>query len=791
MQPIGPCPARVMVIGEYPGDQELHSGVPFSGSGGQELTRMLNEAGIMRGSCFMTNVLPFKPFGNDLEPYVALKKNAITSQHVPVFDRMVLPAVRDAISRLSREIEMCRPNVIICLGNLAMFAVTGEWGITSWRGSMLPCALPLALDYKPATLSTFSPNWLFGQWQLRPVMLHDLRRAKGMADEGREVIPPNYRFVIKPSFEQAQFQLCKLLETAIESETPLKLAVDIETRAGHISCVGIAWSELDALCIPLMVVGRPEGYWPIEHEAELVFMMHQLLKHPNVEVIGQNFHYDEQYLSRQLFLNPNLVRDTMLGQHSCFSNMQKGLDFLSSMYCKYHRYWKDDGKEWNASIPEEQHWTYNCTDAVITWEVDTVIQQNVDAMGLREVHDFQMSLYQPVLRTMERGLRVDKALRAKFAMELIEEIAKREQWLIDMTGMAVNIKSPKQMQDLFYTVMGQKPIISKKTRGVTTDDEALRTIGEREPLLQPVCKKISELRSLNVFLSTFVNAPLDIDGRIRCSFNIAGTETYRFSSRQNAFGSGLNLQNIPKGGDDGEGLELPNVRNLFIPDPGFTFFDIDLDSADLRIVAWEAELSEMKAMLAEGKKVYVEVMKEFYHNPSMTKDAPEYRIFKSLCHGTHYLGKAAGLSSRLGLGVHEIDKIQKWYYGKFPGLKKWQDHVCEQVTKRRMVENIFGNRMYFFDRIEGTIFNQAIAWIPQSTVGLLINRAYVAIDRELPDVQILLQVHDSLAGQYPTHLGDYMRDQIVEKSKIVLPYSDPLIIPVGVKTSRSSWGDCG
>jgi len=302
-------------------------------------------------------------------------------------------------------------------------------------------------------------------------------------------------------------------------------------------------------------------------------------------------------------------------------------------------------------------------------------------------------------------------------------------------------------------------------------------------------RKIAELRSLGVFLSTFVNAPLDIDGRLRCSFNIAGTETYRFASSKNAFGSGLNMQNIPKGGEDDE-LELPNIRSLFIPDPGKTFFDIDLDSADLRIVAWEADIKEMKAMLAEGKKVYVEVMKEYYKNPNMTKHDKQYSIFKSLCHGTHYLGTGKGLAERLGLGVHEVEVIQKWYFGKFPNLKKWPDEVKDQVFKRRMVENIFGYRCYIFDRIESNTFNEVVAWIPQSTVGCLINRGYVNIHENHKDIQVLLQVHDSLAGQFDSALGDDAVRRIVASAEIPLPYDDPLVIPVGVKTSAKSWGEC-
>ena len=80
----------------------------------------------------------------------------------------------------------------------------------------------------------------------------------------------------------------------------MKLAVDIETRAGHIACVGIAWNERDALCIPLMAVERKDGYWSEQEEAQIAFALYQILTHPNAEVIGQNFSYDAQYFYRHL-----------------------------------------------------------------------------------------------------------------------------------------------------------------------------------------------------------------------------------------------------------------------------------------------------------------------------------------------------------------------------------------------------------------------------------------------------------------------------------------------------------
>jgi DNA polymerase-1 len=361
----------------------------------------------------------------------------------------------------------------------------------------------------------------------------------------------------------------------------------------------------------------------------------------------------------------------------------------------------------------------------------------------------------------------------------------------DVLGQPLNIKSPLQMKDLFYRVLAQKEVLSRKTRSPTCDDAALERISSREPLLLPLCNVIRELRSLGVFRSTFLEAPVDYDERMRCSFNIAGTETYRFSSSENAFGSGMNLQNIPSG-DEAEGF--PNIRKLFITDDTpeqMEFFDIDLDSADLRIVVWEADCLEMKQMFAEGLKPYVEVAKEYYRDPSIDKHHQSYKLFKALCHGTNYLGTASGLSGRIGLVTNEVERIQKWYFGKFPEIKSWQERIINAVNTQHYVENVFGYREYIFDRIEGTIYNQAVAWVPQSTVGCLINRGYRNIHQSEPDIQVLLQVHDSLAGQYPASAGERHRRAIIDHCSVPLPYpSGELIIPVGIKTSLVSWGDC-
>ena len=788
IRPVGPCPARIMIVGEFPGEQELARGEAFCGYTTRDLGNMLRDAGIRMSSCFMTLALRERPPKNDTSLFISKLKKPKHPGMVQVHGKWCEPCVQESLTILSREIELCNPDVIIALGDAALFLLTGHMSAARWRGSELVCSLPLGLGRQVRVIPTYSPGLLYGTPEWRPIAVQDMRRAKSWV--GKPVVDwPKYNFILRPNYSTVRAVLLQLI--AQVQCGPKKLAVDIETRAQHIACVGIAWSDRDALCIPLMCVERPAGYWTADEETQLMHLLYQLLTHPNIQVIGQNFHYDIQYFHRYLCFEPRVLRDTMLSQHVLFAGMRKSLDFQASMYCSRYTYWKEESKDWDPKVGEDQLWAYNCKDACATYEIDTVHLDLIPKMGMQEQQDFQQLLFWPVLETMQRGIRVDNQRKGELALELMDQIEARRHWLYQVLGYELNPRSSPQMQTLFYEELGCKPVINKKTKAISCADEALQTLSEKEPLLLPLVQNISDIRSLGVFLNTFISAPVDVDQRMRCSSNISGTETYRFSSSQNAFGSGMNLQNIPKGGDlAATGASLPNVRSLFLPDPGMEFFDVDLSAADLHIVVWEADEPDMKEMLRAGLDPYTEIAKEFYNDPSITKKDARRQKFKSFAHGTNYLGTAKGLAGRLGLSVHEAERTQKWYFERFPKIKENQDRLIRQVKERRYVQNIFGYRFYFQGRIEGTVFNQAAAWIPQSTVACIINRGYVNIWQRHKHIQVLLQVHDSLAGQYPASLATQCKQEIIEACSITLPYADPLVIPVGIVTSTKSWGDC-
>lgn len=94
----GPLNARIMIIGEAPGEREDEEGRPFVGAAGQLLTKLLNTVGIRREEVYITNVVKCRPPNNrDPEP----------------------DEIEACRPYLVTQILMIRPQIIICLGSIA------------------------------------------------------------------------------------------------------------------------------------------------------------------------------------------------------------------------------------------------------------------------------------------------------------------------------------------------------------------------------------------------------------------------------------------------------------------------------------------------------------------------------------------------------------------------------------------------------------------------------------------------------------------------------------------------
>jgi len=137
----GPKDARMLLVGEQPGDEEDKKGLPFVGPAGRLLDRVLEAAGVDRNDLYVTNAV--KHFKWQLRGKRRLHKT---------------PAQRevDACRQwLEREIAAVKPHVIVALGATAARSVIGkDFKVTTMRGQFVES--PLA----PCVFATFHPSAL-------------------------------------------------------------------------------------------------------------------------------------------------------------------------------------------------------------------------------------------------------------------------------------------------------------------------------------------------------------------------------------------------------------------------------------------------------------------------------------------------------------------------------------------------------------------------------------------------------------------------------------------------------
>lgn len=327
----GPSKAKLLILGEAPGETEERKGVPFVGASGRELERMMGEAGLDPSSCRMTNVFQTRPLANKISMFFPLDKKGFTAigEKVPTAasvpykaegkQRYLHPNLYPELARLNREIEECQPNLILALGNTALWALVGRQNISSVRGTVITDS------YGFKILPTYHPAAILRQWDLRPITVVDLMKAKRQM-EFPEIRRPKREIWINPTLDLIREFFDRFL-------APAKyISIDVETRLGQITEISFSPDAQHALVVPF-VRDFKDHYWPTkEEECEALILCRTILNHPAPKIF-QNGLYDVQYIWRTWGFPPrNFLHDTMLLQHSMYPEMQKGLGFLGSIH---------------------------------------------------------------------------------------------------------------------------------------------------------------------------------------------------------------------------------------------------------------------------------------------------------------------------------------------------------------------------------------------------------------------------------------------------------------------------
>ena len=426
---------------------------------------------------------------------------------------------------------------------------------------------------------------------------------------------------------------------------------------------------------------------------------------------------------------------------------------------------------------QEEDWCYNGLDCCVTREVFDVIYPQLDNTTAT-TYAFSKALQGPILDMRLRGIRVDTARRAEVADQLHATADSLTENLDRIVTLGVglpdfNPSSTRDLQELFYNRLEIPPI--RKQGRPTVDANALEKL-EQYTVARQIARHILAIRGIYKRLDV-LKTPLDPDGRIRTSYNIAGTSTGRLSSSLSEFGTGGNLQNVEEW-----------LRSIFIADKGMKFCKADAKSGESYVVGgieWNLFRDGTYLEAVESGDIHTAVARICWSNLGWTGDLkrdkvlaerPYYRHYsyrfmcKKLGHGSNYGGQPFTLATQSRLPIRVVQDFQPVYFTAFPAHQQWQRHVADEVARRGNLTSLTGRKRWFHGRRnDPSTIREAIAFDPQCSLADIVNGAML----RLWSAKIAILVandHDALTFTYP----EEMEDEVVPAIREALPRAVPL-----------------
>lgn len=752
----------ICLCGEAPGAEEDQQGVPFVGSSGRELDRLLGESGIHYDCCWWTNPYKVRPPDNRLD---RLQEYGIPNS---LF-----------VDQFLEELNDHKPTFIIpcgatSLGILCPFTVskrTRSAEISKWKGSILRSPL---LPWEHYVIPTYHPAYLFRSWEDRPIALLALEKAfeeyQWWLKNGRLQPLPDRRLITDPSYHDT----VDFLRSLIASDLPISLDIEnIGVWKGRYATpqrnrlpyiIGLANDPLLAMSIGLAEyeTGQTEQVWQL---------IDTILSRKRT--IGQNAYSHDFPWLEYIGFRPNvqMLDDTIVMHHVLWPELPHKLEFQTFQFSR-EPYYKSEGA--NFSVKERQKFKrYNCKDVAVTLEAHDAQQR--EFLSRPDLAAFYRNYEMPLARAFydinKRGIATDPAKLAALASYIEEElrlsvshistqlggspvVATKPDGVKSLPTGTINLSSPKQIIEVLRTL--KLPVPHKRGQGDTTDEESLNTLFAETG--HPFLKSLLRVRELNKIQGTYVNVELE-HGVLYSAYFVTGTVTGRRSSRENFLGLGTNGQNQPKHSDLGK-----KYRECLVARPGYVFVNCDqVQAEDWIVSAIIADVSGDRTGLDElinRIDRHAKLASFIFSKPldKVGKGTPERFMGKKVRHAGNYDVQAFQLSSAFSKeGFQVAPSTCEWLLQRFhtanPGIRGcFHRYVQETLTKTGCLITPFGRERQFFALRSYSdnkkIFKEAYAQIPQSTVGDNTGMSILWLENNHPRL-VIADGHDSVTLEVP------------------------------------------
>lgn len=332
----------------------------------------------------------------------------------------------------------------------------------------------------------------------------------------------------------------------------------------------------------------------------------------------------------------------------------------------------------------------------------------------------------------------------------------------------------KTLQSLGYEV----PKIPKKNAegeyesNYSTGELALQKMLSKNqfnyPGGDPAIKAILKVRELGKLRSAYLNARLySKEGcdYFLTNYNVAGTLTGRRSSRRHTFGFGNNAQNFPKHSD-----VASMYRRCLVARPGNILLMVDQISAEDWPVSALSQNHKALAELADTTDKYgrhTRLASAIFgipldaRTPTEWKDSMERYLGKKSRHASNYGMTAPRMSDALAqegysFSIAQCEQLLNRVHMIDPTIESiFHKYIKDTISKTRMLQTPFGRERQFLgarpNDSNATLFKEAYAYIPQSTVGDNTGFAVLALETKYPSEErfVVQEGHDSIVQDVP------------------------------------------
>lgn len=757
--------AEIVIVSEYPGEQEVAYNKPFMGAAGKHLWNALRQFKILRNQCYVTNVV----------------KRRVTPS-TPV-DQMEFELWKEALQYELSHLHNAK--LIIALGNTAIAALLGTEGVSTLRGSVYKYGdIPVLVSNNPAMILR-DPS-------LEIVFLMDMHKANRVYLG--EFTTPKIKEILYPSFDEA----IAYMETCRKSG---QTSIDIEVIGMETACIGLAYKEDEAMCIAFR--NQHDHVYSVEEEFLLLKKFAEITDDPSNITIAQNGNFDSYFMGYKDHLQFRVRFDTLLAHHTLYPSLPHNLGFLTSQYTD-HPYYKDEKDVFKEGGDIESFWRYNCKDAAITFAIAQKLRKELQQQNLETFFTSHvMRLHPHLTRATVDGILTDVEVKARLHKELSSDVSKLyaefQAAVAYATGdkeLVINPNSPKQLKDLFYTKLGcTSP--SKSTA------EPVRENWLKDPRVSESVKNViialNKYAGEHKFFSTYVETQIDPDNRFRAEYKQFGTTSApgRLSSGQTLWGSGGNAQNQPR-----------RARSMYLADENCVFWYFDLAQAEARYVGWDAWIEKWvedfeKARLDgefDAHRSLASTMFNVPYDEVPKKDEIDGEftiryVAKRCRHGLNYRMQIPRLAQTTGLSLGEAARNYYAYHKVNPELKVWWEKLESEARKKRQLFNSLGRRLQFLGRLDDEeALKSVVAFRPQSTIGDKVSQVWYEVEEDerwdMRYGRVVANVHDALWGVATpafAHKAVSIAKAYAEKpimvTSIVTGKTNPMIIPADCKIS--------